>query len=185
VAEVPLRPQPFLAHWAPGAILAAITLFGINGPSGERLIWAMLSRLGATTFVLLFVLGSFAVGQVLDAIRDGLFEDVLDWEPRRGNGRLSQTLRWLGFRPVKWDFFVVGDDDAVNRLEVWFYSHYMLTFDLALGLILLLTLPWWRVYPGAMPNLPPQLKWWLLAASVVLLYDALRLPVTRRSPLSR
>lgn len=174
---ISLRPAPFLAHWAPGAILTLGALFYVADRNGIRLFWKISSHLSTTSFILSFALISFAVGQVLDAIRDGIFEDVFDkigsLLPKKG--LLTALLNWMGMREVNWRFFVTGEQRTVENLEIWFYSHYMLTFNFGFGLLLLLLPPWWKALPDAAPIVSHALKTWLTVAAFVLLYDALRL----------
>jgi hypothetical protein len=92
------------------------------------------------------------------------------------NGRWFTTaLNWLGVKQVNWDFFVSGEPKVAENFEVWFYSHYMLSFNLGLGLLLLIFAPWWRALGSVKPKVPLALVYVLAIAGVVLLYDALRL----------
>jgi hypothetical protein len=173
---ISFRPQPLLAHWAPGAILTCIAAFYVIDSKGVRWIWRISSGIGTTLLIVLLALISFGLGQVLDAIRDGIFEDVFDSVGKRlpAKGRFSATLRGLGFKEVNWDFFVRGEPRILENFEVWFYSHYMLGFDLGLGLLLLL-LPWWKLLPDARPQVPAAFSCGLFVAGILLLYDVLRL----------
>jgi len=172
-----LRPQPLLAHWAPGAVLTVIGLFYVAGPDAVRLFWRYSSGFGTPLFILVFALVSFAIGQVLDALRDGIFEDLWDWIGRNlpQNGLLTKTLRWLGAEPVNWDFFVASEPDVVDKFEVWFYSHYMLSFNLGVGLLVLMLFPWWVALEGVQPNVLGAVKDVFYVSSGILIYDALRL----------
>ena len=167
-----------MAHWAPGAILTLIALFYIADSNKVRFFWKLSSRLHSTTLLILtFGVVSFVVGQVLDAIRDGLFEDLADWVGGKlpAEGWFASVLRWLGIKKVKWDFFVTGDQRELDNLEVWFYSHYMLSFNLGLGMFLLPLCHWWQAFPDASPDVPYAIQVLLVVAGLVLFYDALRL----------
>jgi len=178
MADISLREKPFLAHWGPGVIVTLFALFYVSDSGGVRLFWRLSSRLQSTTLLILLVASvSFGVGQVLDAIRDSILEDLFDELGSRlpEGACLTRAFNWVGIRKINWDFFVVGDQHSIDNLEVWFYSHYMLTFNLGFGMLVLLLLPWWRTFPGAQTNISPFLRILLFIASVSLLYDAARL----------
>jgi hypothetical protein len=170
------RPQPLLAHWAPGAILTSIAAFYVVDSRGVRWFWRLSSGLNTTLLIVLFALASFGLGLILDAIRDGILEDFFDAVGSRlpQRGRFGAILRALGFKKVNWEFFVCGDPRILENFETWFYSHYMLGFDLGLGLVLIV-LPWWRILPDATPRVPVAFSLALVSAGALLLYDVLRL----------
>lgn len=172
-----LRPQPLLAHWAPGAVLTVIALFYVADANGVRLFWRLASSLSVTLLIVLLTLISFAIGQVLDAFRDGIVEDLFDWVGGMlPNGKwFTKVLRWLGVKQVNWEFFVNADPKIGENFEVWFYSHYMLSFNLGFGLLVLTYLPWWKAFEAVQPRVTTWLPYTLGAAGVILLYDALRL----------
>ena len=113
---------------------------------------------------------------MLDALRDGIFEDAFDRiaSSLPDEWCMTRTLRFFGMKQINWAFFVRREERTVESLEIWFYSHYMLTFDLGLGLFLLL-LPWRTIFSGVRPDAPHSLKYWLTLTALVLFYDALRL----------
>lgn len=174
---ISLRPQPLLAHWAPGAILTLIALFYVADPSGVRLFSRLSTRLGGTTLLISLALASFAIGQVLDAFRDGVIEDLFDAVGAAlPEGKwFTRTLNWFGVKPVNWDFFVSAEANVAEKFEIWFYSHYMLGFNLGFGLLLLALVPWWRALGALQPKVPALVHYVLVASSALLLYDALRL----------
>jgi hypothetical protein len=176
MADVALRPQPFLAHWAPGAIVTGVALYYFTDSNGVRLFWRLKSELDTTLLLFFLALVSFALGQVLDAFRDGIVEDLLDRFGARlpANRRLAKFLEWFGVAELNWSVFVTGEKDKVERLEVWFYSHYMLTFNLGVGL-LILPLHVWRIFGVKVSTFPPHMTWAFLLSGALLLYDAMRL----------
>jgi hypothetical protein len=176
LADVALRPQPFLAHWAPGAILTGVALFYFTDSSNLRLFWELKARLDTTLLIISLALVSFAIGQVLDAFRDGIAEDTLDYigSILPAKGRLAKFLKWFGAADLNWKAFVTGKEDRVERFEVWFYSHYMLTFNLGLGLLILPS-PVWHVFGLKGAERPAHMSCLFYVSGLLLLYDALRL----------
>jgi hypothetical protein len=57
---------------------------------------------------------AFVAGQLLDCLRNGLFES---WRDRR--------------QEVNWDFFFRGPEERVDKLDRWFFEYYVFDFNLA------------------------------------------------------
>jgi hypothetical protein len=176
MAELSLRPQPFLGHWAPGAVVTGLASFYFVDSHGVRLFWRLKTSLDTTLLLIAFGLISFAVGQILDSFRDGIVEDLFDQigGQERRQGRTMAVLRWFGVKPVEWGFFVHGEETEVERLELWFYSHYMVSFNLGVGL-LILSSPWLKWFGLHVGSAPPHFGLILVASGVLLLYDAVRI----------
>jgi hypothetical protein len=176
MADLSLRPQPLLAHWAPGAVVTIIALFYFTDVNGVRLFWRLKSALDTTSVLILLALISFAIGQVFDAFRDGPVEDLLDFVGSRiSAGRLwSDILIWFGFVEVRWEFLVTGKPERVEKFEIWFFTHYMLSFNLGMGL-LILPLRCWRILGLYQSATPAHLGIVFLVSGALLLYDAMRL----------
>src|SRR5579862_1071140 len=139
MSDIALRPQPLLAHWAPGAILTVVGSYCLtwNGVA----LYRLRGDLSGTLLIPALAVFSFGLGQVLDAFRDGVMEDLFDkiGELHRSNS----FLNWIGLVEVEWKVFVDGESQHVENLEVWFFSHYMLSFNLGVGLLLLSLYPMW------------------------------------------
>jgi hypothetical protein len=176
MADISLRPQPLLAHWAPGAILTVLGLYYLTDHEGIRL-FGRLRAINSTTLLLVaLALVSFAIGQVLDAFRDGIIEDALD---SIGSHLTTQTwlgkfLRWFGVVEVRWEHLAIAEPRNVENLEVWFFSHYMLSFNLGVGLLILAS-PVWCLLSIGRATTPHHLGWIFSVSGILLLYDALRL----------
>lgn len=71
---------------------------------------------------LIFVVLAFALGEILDSIRDVLLEDA--WNNRA-------KVR------VNWDFFFEAREDQIEKLRTSYFTYYVFNHNLALGLLLL------------------------------------------------
>ncbi len=121
-----MRPKPLLAHWVPGLAFVAIVVLTLRpGPQGTLVsLFKVYGRLGIG--VGLGIL-SYVVGQVFDALRDVCDCAIDMWEE------------------VNWHFFVTANPRHIEKLEDWFFTYYILNFNLALCLAALNFVPWIRL----------------------------------------
>ncbi len=153
MADFVLRPQPLLGHWVPGLIVTTLSLFWVRDAHGELLLKKVASFPSTTVMVLALAILSYAIGELLDSLRD-LAEDLVDWEPRdhiRWRW-LASTLSWLGVAPLHWEFLVTANERHRLNFEEWYFTYYLLDGNLAIGLLFLTFIPWWRFIGDFSPS---------------------------------
>jgi hypothetical protein len=119
--HVSIRPQPLIAEILPGFTTLAI----ISAAYLAKNHWA-LDRVGQSTNLLALVtalgvgglIGSWVIGTFLDSCRD-LIEWLVD--------------RW---KPLNWDFLLMGSAEDVARLNEWYLAYYFLDGNYAVGILL-------------------------------------------------
>jgi hypothetical protein len=104
-----------------------------------------------TMSILVFVVAAFVVGQILDAVRDTLWERVFD-----------------RFRPLNWKFFFKGKGEDIDKLEAWFFTYYVLDINLFLGLLIVII----EIF---LTRTPCQVRVVAVIAAVVFLVNGLTL----------
>ena len=126
-----LKPHPLVAHWVPGfTFLTLIWLsrhgwnFGVLAPTGPQ----------AALYTLILAVAAFVTGQVFDALRDSLIERLFDKHKK-----------------LKWEKIVHADSGKVNRFEDYYYTWYVLDWNLAISLFAFLVtflLSWLTGWPA-------------------------------------
>jgi hypothetical protein len=93
-----------LCGWLTTAILthSTISLHQAPGPG-------LLAIIGGA-----FLFASWIFGTVLDSIRNGVVENIVDWCSRH----------WFHKPALNWEFFVTGDSDKVTRRDEYFFAYY-------------------------------------------------------------
>ncbi len=132
-----LRPQPQLGEVLPGALTLGLLLVLLydHDPDALSYLWAPTTGAGLLAILAgAFLFASWIFGTLLDTIRNGVVENVVD-------GCSKQ--------PLNWDFFVLGDRDKVTQLDEYFFAYYQAKANYALGAVifLLLAASYWLFYP--------------------------------------
>ncbi len=125
-----MRPKPLLAHWVPGLAFVVISLLTLTSSVQEALL-ALVKTYGGFGFgIIALAILSYVIGQVFDALRD-----IFEWV-------FYVIFSYLGWRDVDWYFFVKGEQRYIAGVEDWFFTYYMLNFNLAFAMISLNLVPW-------------------------------------------
>jgi hypothetical protein len=110
-----LRPHQLVAHWVPGfMLLLAVQLW--HPTTYDRALASLPSDRAALTLV--WIVSAFAVGQVLDSLRD-LSECCWD--------------RWS--EAMDWDFFFKAERARVDQLDDFYFTYYVFNANLVLPLL--------------------------------------------------
>jgi len=136
--------------------LHGISFGGIeNLPSGAFLPLAVLAWISGTFF---------------DLIRNLFVESFLDCVARRF-GRLGVVTSLVGSEELNWAFFFNGDRDRLANLESYFWSFYLLDFDMAIAILLAILL---TIF---IPNGFLDIKWrvGLVVVALLFAFDAISL----------
>jgi hypothetical protein len=123
-----LRPQPQLAEVLPGALTLAFLLALINDHDPCLLNYLSAPSTGPGLLAILaggFLFASWIFGTLLETIRNGVVENVVDCFCKR-----------YGKRPLNWDFFFLGDSEKVTRLDEYYFAYYQATANYAIGSLL-------------------------------------------------
>jgi hypothetical protein len=176
MADFALRPTPLLGHWVPGLIVTALSMFWVRGPDGTLLISKVASFHSTTLIVLTLAVLSYAVGELLDSLRD-LAEDLVDWEPKEHIRWqwLAAALSWLGVAPLRWEFLVTANERHRANFEEWYFTYYLLDGNLAIGLLILAFVPWWWLLEGYAPVHSIALRCAVIAVALIFLLNGGRL----------
>jgi hypothetical protein len=116
-----LRPQPQLAEVLPGALSLALLLLLVfdHTPNAFDYLSAPSTGPGALAlYGAAFLFAAWIFGTLLDTIRNGVVEEVVDWFSKR---------------PLNWEFFVRGDRDKVTQLDEYFFAYYQAKANYAIG----------------------------------------------------
>jgi hypothetical protein len=106
-----LKPHQLVAHWVPGFVfLLLVTILhpDLYGRVKTLLPAEQVSR------GLVWVVLAFVSGQLIDCLRNGLFEW---WRDKR--------------QEVNWDFFFTGNAERLENLDRWFFEYYVFDLNLA------------------------------------------------------
>jgi hypothetical protein len=176
MSDLALRPTPLLGHWVPGLIVTALSMLWVRGPDGALLISKVASFHSTTLIVLTLAVLSYAVGELLDSLRD-LAEDLVDWEPKEHIPwqRLAAALSWLGVAPLRWEFLVTADERHRANFEEWYFTYYLLDGNLAIGLLILAFVPWWWLLGNYAPVHSIALRYAVIGVALVFLLNGGRL----------
>ena len=121
-----LRPQPQLGEVLPGALTLALFLVIVYDHAPDTLNYVVAPTTGAGLLAILagaFLFASWVAGTLIDSIRNGLVENVIDC---------------CTTRPLNWEFFVLGDRDKVTQLDEYFFAYYQAKANYAVGLAIFL-----------------------------------------------
>jgi hypothetical protein len=107
-----LQPQPQLGEVLPGALTLALFLVLVYDHDPDAFNYLLSPTTGAGLLAILagaFLFASWIFGTLLDTIRNGLVEGVVDWCTKQ---------------PLNWEFFVLGDREKVTQLDEYFFAYY-------------------------------------------------------------
>jgi len=116
-----LRPQPQLGEVLPGALTLALFLVLVYDHYPDAFNYLLSPTTGAGLLAILagaFLFASWIFGTLLDTIRNGLVEGVVDW----------CTKQFLN-----WEFFILGDREKVTQLDEYFFAYYQAKANYAIG----------------------------------------------------
>lgn len=149
-----LKPNPLIALWVPGFLtMIAILLAAYIGGSLGVLNSITGLPLYAVGFVVIVV--GFAVGELLDTLRDVLWENFLDH-------LCNEKYK------IEWDFFFDGEERHIRNLEEWYYTYYELDFNLLAGEIIVYLLSWFSVI-----HISPAVQFVMVVPAALFLISAL------------
>jgi hypothetical protein len=149
-----LKPHPLIAHWVPGVAFLVLAW-------GSYHEWTYLSLPSVTSEAALLTLVAsvmaFVIGAVFDAFRNSVIEN-----------RLDKTAG----RKIEWNRLITADKEQLDRLENYYFTYYVLDWNLALCIFALLVI--WLVVP------PQKIEWGylrvvLIVVALLLSYDAMSL----------
>lgn len=106
-----LKPHQLVAHWVPGFVF--LLLVPVLHPDLYARLKTLLPSEQASRG-LIWVVMAFVSGQLIDCIRNALFER---WRDKR--------------QEVNWDFFFSGDARRLENLDRWFFEYYVFDLNLA------------------------------------------------------
>jgi hypothetical protein len=120
-----LRPQPQLGEVLPGALTLALFLvlvydhtYALNYLTAPSVGPGLLAIIAGA-----FLFASWIFGTLLDTIRNGVIENVVDWWSKQ---------------PLNWEFFASGDRDKVAQLDEYFFAYYQAKANYAVGIFIFL-----------------------------------------------
>src|SRR5689334_16418771 len=105
-----LRPQPQLGEVLPGALTLALFLLLAYDREPEAFDYFTAPNTGPGLLAVVagaFLFASWVFGTLLDTIRNGVVENVVDWCSRH----------WFHKPVLNWKYFVSADRDKVNQLD--------------------------------------------------------------------
>jgi hypothetical protein len=116
-----LRPQPQFGEVLPGALTLALFLALVYDHNPDALNYLTAPSTGPGLLAVIggaFLFASWIFGTLLDTIRNGVIENVVDWCSKQ---------------PLNWEFFVSGDRDKVTQLDEYFFAYYQAKANYAVG----------------------------------------------------
>ena len=120
-----LRPQPQLGEVLPGALTLALFLVLVYDHT-YLLNYLTAPSVGPGLLAIIagaFLFASWIFGTLLDTIRNGVIENVVDWWSKQ---------------PLNWEFFALGDRDKVAQLDEYFFAYYQAKANYAVGIFIFL-----------------------------------------------
>lgn len=151
-----MRPKPLLAHWVPGLVFTIIAMLTLPGARREALLHATNPYGGIGVALAALAILSYVMGQVFDAVRD-----ILEYVYYKLSG-------WIGWRDVEWYFFVKAEDRYIANAESWFFTYYILNFNLTICLLTLFVLG----FVNSALTFASWERWVLIAVAMLFLADA-------------
>ena len=121
-----LKPNPLIAVWVPGFLTLTAILF-IAYLNASVALEKLMTTVPHSFLAFWIIIAGFAVGELLDAIRD-----------------LSEYL-WDRICKINWNFFFDADERHLRNLEEWYYTYYELDANLFLGILVTYVLAWLRL----------------------------------------
>jgi hypothetical protein len=119
-----LRPQPQLGEVLPGALTLALFLLLVYDHNPDALNYLTAPSTGPGLLAVIagaFLFSSWISGTLLDTIRNGVIENVVDCCSKQ---------------PLNWEFFVSGDRDKVTQLDEYFFAYYQAKANYAVGIFI-------------------------------------------------
>ncbi|MHB8302710.1 MAG: hypothetical protein ACYDC6_07745 [Acidobacteriaceae bacterium] len=122
-----------IAHWVPGFLVVMAmrpVLLSSTSPVLKSLLGT--DSTNGPIAVLSIVVAAFLVGEVLDAVRDLLLENILD-----------------RFQPLKWEFLASGETDKIENFKSYYFTYYVFDWNVSLalaiaaGLAISMSAPYW------------------------------------------
>jgi hypothetical protein len=129
-----LRPHPLIAHWVPGVVLVVTALLAYSRWSVSTTLAMFAGDASkATVSVLVLSIAAFVVGEILDAVRDCVADENVNWD----------------------FFFDEPSEEKVERLNNYYFTYFVLERNLssalAVSLLIFVVHPpewahWWRIF---------------------------------------
>jgi hypothetical protein len=118
-----LNPHVLMAHWVPGfLVVMAVRSVLLNvSPLGDCLMGR--DNSGEATAILSIVVFAFLIGELLDAARDLILENILD-----------------KFQPLRWSFFSSEDTNKVENFKTSYYTYYVFDWNVSMALLVVAAL---------------------------------------------
>jgi hypothetical protein len=124
-----LRPQPQLGEVLPGALTLALFLLLAYDHDPDAFNYFTAPSTGPGLLAIIggaFLFASWIFGTLLDTVRNGVVENVVDW----------CSKHWFHKEPLNWEFFVSGDRDKVTQLDEYFFAYYQAKANYAVGILI-------------------------------------------------
>ena len=125
--KIPLTNYQFIAYFLPGFVFEFAFFLSFEEISGFHSLTFALKDVGIPFFVL-FLLLAFAVGLIIDAIRNSSIDNWLDQRIKKG--RLSENYE------VNWAFFHEGDGKTVGYFYARYFTYYCFDWNMALAMLI-------------------------------------------------
>lgn len=116
-----LKPHPLVAHWVPGFTFLTLIWLSRHDWNFDALV---LTGPQAALITLILSVAAFVIGQVFDAFRDTLIETFLN----KGDGKEKEWEKM-------WEKIINADTTKADRFEEYYFTWYVLDWNLALSLI--------------------------------------------------
>ncbi len=125
----------------PGSLILGLISFTFF--NGHQEMWKGIVTSGFAGLILssgAFLLLAWIIGTLIDAIRNGIIESVLD-----------------KFQKIDWDFFFFGDREKARQFEEYFFAYYLLDFNFVISILLTLLFFLSRLFFGGLTIPHPML----------------------------